>query len=91
MAQLVAGRLGLVFTERDSHFLGVYYSAHHSEGRVQVQPNLIPGDDGEDELYESEHPAVHVLLLITSSAPAPILQARLESIDGLVRLEHNSW
>ncbi|MGI5194723.1 hypothetical protein ACQEVY_14005 [Streptomyces sp. CA-288835] len=84
LAQLVTCRLGLVFTERDSYFRGVYYTADHSDGRVQIQPNSIPGDDDEDELYASEHPRSRVLLLTTSLAPA--LHTGLDSIDGLVRL-----
>jgi hypothetical protein len=34
---------------------------------------------------------VGVLLLTESSAPDPVLQAHLESIDGLVLLDHKSW
>ncbi|MGP4052499.1 hypothetical protein [Streptomyces sp. 2A115] len=91
LAQIVSRRLRVIFTERDSDFLGVYYAADYSDGQMRIQPNLIPGDGDEDNLYASEHPAIHVLLLTTTSAPAPVLQARLESIDGLVRLDHTAW
>ncbi|MEU0649499.1 hypothetical protein [Streptomyces umbrinus] len=91
LAQIVASSLGLAFVERDSDYLGVYYKADRPDGRVQIQPNLIPGDDGEDDLYAPEHPTVGVLLLTENSAPDPVLQACLESIEGLVRLDRKSW
>ncbi|MDQ1026001.1 hypothetical protein QF035_003583 [Streptomyces umbrinus] len=91
LAQVVTSSLGLAFVERDSDYRGVYYKADRPDGRVEIQPNLIPGDDGEDDLYASEHPTVGVLLLTKNSAPDPVLQARLESIDGLVLLDRKSW
>ncbi|WP_369253811.1 hypothetical protein [Streptomyces sp. R35] len=91
LVHLVGGRLGLVFTERDSYFRGIYHRADSPDGRVEIQPNPIPGDDGEDDLYADEHPTVQVLLLTTTSAPSPALRARLESVKGLVHLNHESW
>lgn len=88
LVSLVGDRLGLVFTERDSCYLGVYHVAVIPGGRITVQPNAIPGDDGEDDLYAPEHPADWVLLLTTTSAEDPALPARLDSIEGLVRKDH---
>ncbi|GGX20385.1 hypothetical protein [Streptomyces lomondensis] len=88
LVSLVSHRLGLVFTERDSFFLGVHHVADMPGGRITVQPNAIPGDDGEDDLYAEEHPADWVLLLTTTSVGDPALPARLDSIEGLVRTDN---
>ncbi|MGW7051212.1 hypothetical protein [Streptomyces sp. NPDC054887] len=90
LVQLVSDCLGLVFTERDSDFRGVYHLAGVPNGRIEIQPNSIPGDDGEDDLYSSEHPAAHMLLLTTTAIPDPALQARLGTIEGLVHLQHEA-
>ncbi|MFF2812514.1 hypothetical protein ACFVT2_36150 [Streptomyces sp. NPDC058000] len=90
LVRLVSARLGLNFTERDSNYRGTYHLASSPEVRIEIQPNLIPGDDGEDDLYAPEHPAAHVLLFTTTPAPAPALQARLSSIDGLLHLKHET-
>jgi hypothetical protein len=31
-----------------------------------MQPNAIPGDDGDEELYAPEHPTFPTLLLLTA-------------------------
>ncbi|WP_200309297.1 hypothetical protein [Streptomyces adelaidensis] len=85
-ARLVGDRLGPVFTERDSEYRGVYHLAESLDARIEIQPNPIPGDDGEDDLYAPEHPAVQVLLLVTTPTPDPALRALLRSIEGLVHL-----
>lgn len=90
LVRLVSDRLGLVFTERDSDYRGVYHLASIPNGRTEIQPNPIPGDDGEDDLYAPEHPAAQVLLLTTTRAPDPALQARLGSIEGLIHLHHEA-
>ncbi|MEU6913304.1 hypothetical protein [Streptomyces olindensis] len=87
LVSLLGDRLGLVFTERDSHFLGVYHVAAIPGGRVTVQPNAIPGDDGEDDLYAEEHPPDWLLLLTTTSVEDAELPARLDSIEGIVRMD----
>ncbi|MEV0241593.1 hypothetical protein AB0I06_16900 [Streptomyces sp. NPDC050674] len=84
----VSDCLGLVFTERDSDYRGVYHVAKSPHGQIEIQPNRIPGDDGEDDLYAPEHPVARVLLLATSPAPDPALMARLGAIEGLIHLEH---
>ncbi|MGW7642151.1 hypothetical protein [Streptomyces decoyicus] len=90
LVRLVSDCLGLVFTERDSDYRGAYHLASIPNGRTEIQPNPIPGDDDEDDLYAPEHPAVQVLLFTTTSTPDPALQARLGSIEGLIHLYHEA-
>ncbi|WP_275461388.1 hypothetical protein [Streptomyces noursei] len=90
LVQLVSDCLRLNFNERDSDYRGTYHLASSPEGRIEIQPNLIPGDDGEDDLYAPEHPVAHVLLFTTTPALDPALQARLSSIDGLLHLKHET-
>lgn len=49
LVRLVSDRLGQVFTERDSDYRGVYHLASSPNGRIEIQPNPIPGDDGADD------------------------------------------
>ncbi|REK89589.1 hypothetical protein DY245_14690 [Streptomyces inhibens] len=91
LARLITDRLGLLLTERESDYRGVYYRAGGADSRIEVQPNALPGDDGEDDLYAPEHPAIRVLLLTTTPTPDAALQARLGSIEGLVHLNHEPW
>ncbi|MET8771105.1 hypothetical protein [Streptomyces sp. NPDC004658] len=88
LVRLVGDRLGLVFIERDSDYRGVYHLADTSSERIEIQPNPIPGD--EDDLYAPEHPAAQVLLLTITPTPNPALQARLDSIEGLAHLDHET-
>ncbi|MEU3853530.1 hypothetical protein [Streptomyces sp. NPDC029554] len=87
LASLVGARLGLVFSARDSDFLGAYHLAAFPGGQIRVQPNRIPGDDGEDDLHAEDLPADWVLLLTTTAAGGAALAARLDAIDGLVRID----
>lgn len=86
LVRLVSDRLGLVFSERDSDYRGVYHLAGTSNERIEIQPNSIPGDH-EDDLYAPEHPSFQVLLLVTTPSPDPALQDRLDSIEGLTHLD----
>ncbi|MFF1569927.1 hypothetical protein ACFVY1_42165 [Streptomyces sp. NPDC058293] len=87
LASLLADRLDVTFTERESDYLGVYFLATLADTtRLQIQPNAIPGDDGEDDLYDDEHPDVSVLLLITSPAAAEPLSDELSAVGELARL-----
>ncbi|MFE9171080.1 hypothetical protein ACFYNZ_16395 [Streptomyces kebangsaanensis] len=90
LVRLVGDRLGLVFTERDSDYRGVYHLAGIPDGRIEIQPNPIPGDDDEDDLYAPEHPAAQVLLLTTTPTPDPALQARLDPVEGLIHLDQET-
>ncbi|MFF5479537.1 hypothetical protein ACFY5C_19650 [Streptomyces sp. NPDC012935] len=87
LVQLVTDCLGLVFTERDSEYRGVYHLTSSPYGRIEIQPNPIPGDDG---LYAPEHPTAQVLLLTSTLIPDPALQTRLGSIAGLIHLNHET-
>ncbi|SEE35259.1 hypothetical protein SAMN05216532_7879 [Streptomyces sp. 2231.1] len=85
LADLVTDRLGAAFVERDSDYLGVYLLATLSNAtRIQIQPNAVPGDDG--DLYDERHPDLPVLLLIAAPSPDPALHDRLAGIEGLARL-----
>ncbi|MFJ2566517.1 hypothetical protein ACIO02_26890 [Streptomyces sp. NPDC087568] len=88
LSDLLADRLAVGFTERESDYLGSYFLAVLADTtRLHVQPNAIPGDDGQDDLYEDEYTDVTVLLLITSPVAAePTLHAELGAIAGLTRL-----
>ncbi|MFF9788988.1 hypothetical protein [Streptomyces nigrescens] len=90
LVRLVSDCLGLVFAERDSDYRGVYHLASSPNGRIEIQPNPIPGDDGEDDLYAPEHPTAQVLLLTTTPVVEPALQTRLGSIEGLIHLNHET-
>lgn len=87
MFDLLASRLTVTFTERDSDYLGIYSLATLADTtRIHVQPNAIPGDDGEDDLYEDEYPEVSVLLLGTSPDSTEPLNRELSAVEGLTRL-----
>ncbi|MDQ0990753.1 hypothetical protein [Streptomyces sp. V3I7] len=90
LVRLVSVRLGLVFTERDSDYRGVYRLPSSPGGRVEIQPNRIPGDNGQDDLYAPEHPSTQVLLLTITPVADPAMQARLGSIEGLIHLNHET-
>ncbi|GGS89288.1 hypothetical protein [Streptomyces cinerochromogenes] len=90
LVRLVSDRLGLVFIERDSDYRGVHHLAGTSNKQIEIQPNPIPGDDEEDDLYAPEHPSARVLLLTITPAPDPALQSRLDSIEGLIHLGHET-
>ncbi|MEU6180754.1 hypothetical protein [Streptomyces coeruleorubidus] len=89
LVRLVSARLGVTFTARESDYRGVYHLADHHGVRVEVQPNEIPGED-EDEPYDLAHPEYQVLVLTTTPLPDPTLRTRLETIEGLVHLGHES-
>ncbi|MEU0659469.1 hypothetical protein [Streptomyces lavendulocolor] len=61
LVRLVSDHLGLVFIEHDSFYRGIYHLADCRRGRIGIQPNPIPGDDGddgEDDLYAAEPPTL---------------------------------
>ncbi len=87
LADLLAERLPAIFVERDSHYFGVYCLATFADAtRIKVQPNTVPGDDGEDDLLEDDHPDMSVLLIVTAPAEAQLLSTELAAVDGLTRL-----
>ncbi|MFF0752951.1 hypothetical protein [Streptomyces sp. NPDC004267] len=87
LSDLLADRLALTFAERESDYRGIYYLATLADGtRFQVLPNSVPGDGGEEELYDDEYPDVSVLVLVTSPADTQVLGDELMAIEGLSRL-----
>jgi hypothetical protein len=90
LGQLVADRLGLTFVEHDSYFRGVYLVAGAATHRIEIQPNAIPGDDGEDDLYEPEHAEIQTLLLVSGPHRDSALTARLNSINALVAVRQET-
>lgn len=90
LVRLVGGRLGLVFTKHDSYLRGICHRAESPDGEIEIQPNSIPGDDGEGVLYAAEHPTAQVLLLTLTPAAVPDLRVQLDSIEGLVHLKHEA-
>ncbi|MCX4468417.1 hypothetical protein OG980_30310 [Streptomyces albidoflavus] len=87
LAGLLADRLDVTFTERESDYLGVYFLATLADTtRLQIQPNAIPGDDGEDDLYDDEYPDMSALLLITSPAAAEPLSDELSAVGELTKI-----
>ncbi|WP_033952017.1 hypothetical protein [Streptomyces sp. CNQ431] len=87
LADLLAERLPATFAKRDSDYFGVYFLATLADTtRIKVQPNTVPGDDGEDDLLEDDHPDVSVLLIVTAPAEAQLLGTELAAVDGLTRL-----
>ncbi|WP_194892812.1 hypothetical protein [Catenulispora pinisilvae] len=87
LSGLLAGRLGVDFTERESSYLGCYFLATLADTtRIHIQPNAIPGDDGEDDLYKDEHPDISVLVLITAPNAVQPYESRLSAVEGLTLL-----
>ncbi|AJF67231.1 hypothetical protein [Streptomyces vietnamensis] len=87
LADLLTERLPATFAERDSDYFGLYFLATLADTtRIKVQPNTVPGDDGEDDLLEDDHPDVSVLLIVTAPAEAQPLSTELAAVDGLTRL-----
>ncbi|MFI5972926.1 hypothetical protein [Streptomyces sp. NPDC051452] len=89
LVRLVSGRLGLVFTERDSDYRGAYRLASFPNGRIEIQPYPIPGDDDGDDLHAPEHPAARCCCS-PPHRPRTSLRTRLDSIEGLTHLNHET-
>ncbi len=66
LTELVADQLGLSFVEHHSYYRGIYFRADVPPHQIEVQPNAIPGDDGQHDLYCPEPPEIQTLLLVTS-------------------------
>jgi hypothetical protein len=90
LARITADRLGLTFDERESDYRGTYYRAEAGPYQIEVQPNAIPGDDDQDDLYAPDHPKAQTLVLVTGSHRAPALDAGLNGIDTLQLLEQET-
>ncbi|MFC5910651.1 hypothetical protein [Streptacidiphilus monticola] len=91
LADVLATRLPATFAERESDYFGVYFLATLPDTtRIKVQPNAVPGDDGEDDLLEDDYPDVSVLLIVTAPAQAQLLKTDLAAIDGLNQLRSST-
>lgn len=86
LAQLITECTGAAFVGHDSYYRGEYEVADTPTGRLEVQPNEIPGDDHGQDLYAPQHPDIRTLLLITTPAPTSTLTTQLDSIEGLHQL-----
>ena len=80
-----ADRLTVGFMERESDYRGIYLVAP-SPHRLEVQPNAIPGDDDQDDVYDHEHPEMQTLLLVTGPDQDNELNTHLDSVGGLTLL-----
>ncbi|MDX3453079.1 hypothetical protein PV396_14145 [Streptomyces sp. ME02-8801-2C] len=90
LVRLVSDLLEVTFTGRESDYRGAYDVADGPCGPIEIQPNAIPGDDDQDDLYAPEHPSVQVLLLTSTPGPDSDLHRRLSSIEGLAHLGHEA-
>jgi len=86
LAQFVAARLDLTFAEHESDYRGTYLVAQAASHRIEIQPNAIPGDDDQEDLYDPEHPEMQTLLLVTGPDQDIALNAQLDSVGGLTSL-----
>lgn len=87
LADLLTERLPATSAERESDYFGSYFLATLANAtRIKVQPNAVPGDDGEGDLLEDDHPEVSVLLLVTTPAEAQLLDTELAAVSGLTQL-----
>ncbi|GAA2471316.1 hypothetical protein ACFPFX_34885 [Streptomyces mauvecolor] len=91
LAGLLAPLLNLTFADHDSYYRGGYLKAEARGADIEIQPNAIPGDDEEDDLYSSVHAAFQTFVLVTAPAPDSALNATLTSIKGLEALAHEAF
>ncbi|MFI6499573.1 hypothetical protein [Nonomuraea typhae] len=84
-------RLGVTFIERDSHYRGTYLTATLANGtRIDIQPNAIPGDEPDDDLYAPGQPEATLLILTTEPDHDNELHRHLAAIEGLNHLDENT-
>jgi hypothetical protein len=82
LAAQLAVALDVEFVEHDSYYRGRYLSAEVGDGAtVEVQPNAVPGDDGE-ESYDPSLARYPTLILVRTSRPEDIRQ-RLCDVPGV--------
>jgi hypothetical protein len=90
LARIVADRLGLTFAEHDSSYRGIYYRTDAPPYLIEVQPNAVHGDDGQDDLYDPDHPQAQTLMLVTGPRRTPDLDASLNALDALDLLKQET-
>jgi hypothetical protein len=81
----VGAALGVSFVEHDSSFRGRYLLAD-GRPRLEVQPNRVPGDDGQLEPMESEFVDYPALLYVHGSDRPDEIRDLLAGIAGLAFL-----
>jgi hypothetical protein len=81
----VGAALGVSFVEHDSSFRGRYFRAD-GVPRLEVQPNQVPGDDGEFEAMEPEFVEYPTLLYVYGSDRPDEVRDQLAGITGLAFL-----
>jgi hypothetical protein len=81
--------LAASFVEHDSSFRGRYFLAD-GVPRLEVQPNQVPGDDGELEPMEPEFVDYPMLLYVQGSDYPDEIRDRLAGIAGLAFLRRVS-
>jgi hypothetical protein len=87
LGRLIAERLGIRFTERESDYRGIYLAARLGEARIEIQYNAIPGGDDQSDLYADEYPDTPFLVLVSGPDQDGALSSGLATIDGLAILE----
>jgi hypothetical protein len=87
LARMITERLGVRFTERESYYRGIYLVARLGEARIEIQPNTIPGDDDQCDLYTDKRPDTPLLVLVTGPDQDGALSTGLAAIEGLAVLE----
>ncbi|WP_406102705.1 hypothetical protein OG698_10005 [Streptomyces sp. NBC_01003] len=90
LIRLISTSFGVQFVERESDYRGVYHVAQAGCGRIEIQPNTIPGDDHSVDLYAPEHPMVGTLLFTITKTPDDEMRDRLSNVDGLVLLDRET-
>jgi hypothetical protein len=83
-ARIVADHLGLTFAATVTTAAAT--SALTQPYELEVQPNAIPGDDDERDLYDPDRPEAGTLLLVAGPHRVTTLDTALISIDALVLL-----
>ena len=84
------GLFGITFREYESFHFGVHFRATLADGsEIKVQPNAIPGDDGQDDLLEEAHSDLPLLVYLDACTDHTLLH-ELSTIGGLnhLRSEH---
>ncbi|MGE5829925.1 MAG: hypothetical protein ACM30G_16415 [Micromonosporaceae bacterium] len=89
LSAVVSTALGADFIEHDSSFRGRYFLADGAP-RLEVQPNQVPGDDGEFEAMESEFAEFRTLLYVYGTDRPDEVRDRLAGITGLAFLRRVS-
>lgn len=79
--------LGVEFTAHDSSYKGEYFWAGDLRGeQFEIQPNQIPGDDGEWDLMEEDFAEYQVLLYVNRTERPDEVRELLRTVPELAHL-----